>query len=137
MKFTRFLSATLLCTLLALQAKAAVFIANASVTETSLSAEDLKNILLGNKTRWASGTVKLALQPEGAVHAEVIKTYTQRSTDQYDTFWKKLVFSGRGTMPAKLKTDAEVIDYVAKNPGAFGYVASAPASGEVKTLTIN
>ena len=111
---------------LALGARAqdAVFITNPGSSETSLSVDDVKAILLGNKTKWGSGSViKLVVLTEGAVNDKVVRDYTQRSADQFDKYWKKLVFTGKGMPPASAKTDGEVIDYVSKTPGSFGYVA--------------
>jgi ABC-type phosphate transport system substrate-binding protein len=113
-----------------------VFIAHPSTAESVVSAEDAKNILLGNKTKWGSGAnIKLVVLTDGEVHESVVKDHTQRTTDQFDKHWKKLVFTGKGAMPATGKTDADVIAYVAANPGAFGYVAKDSATAQVKVLS--
>jgi len=117
-------------------AEEAVFVVNPSVKETELSTESVRGILLGNKTSWESGNLKLVVQTEGTLHELVIRTYTQRSTDQFDKYWKKQVFTGKGMAPAVAKTDAEVIDYVAKHTGAIGYVASVSATAAVKVLLV-
>ena len=114
----------------------AALIAHPSVGDTKVSAEDVKGILLGTKTKWdAGGVIKLIVLSEGVVHEKVIKDYTQRTGDQFDKHWKKQVFTGKGIMPQVAKTDAEVVDYVAKTPGAFGYVARENATDSVKLLT--
>lgn len=120
----------------AAHAQEAVFIVHPSVTETSLTADDVKNVLLGNKTKWGSGNLKLVVLTEGAVHQKIIQTYTQRSTDQFDKYWKKQVFSGKGIAPTTAKTDAEVVEYVSKNPGAFGYVGLESPRLGTKEVTV-
>ncbi len=113
----------------------AALIAHPSVGDATVSAEDVKGILLGTKTKWdGGGVIKLVVLSEGAVHDKVIKDYTQRTSDQFDKYWKKQVFTGKGIMPQVVKTDAEVLDYVAKTPGAFGYVAKENATAAVKLL---
>jgi len=129
-----------LCALLGLalvsRAEDTVFIANPSVSDT-LSADDAKNILLGNKTKWeVGGNIKLVVLADGPIHEKIIRDYTQRSVDQFDKYWKKLVFTGKGMAPATAKTEAEVVDYVLKNPGAFGYVAKENAGDKVKVLPV-
>jgi ABC-type phosphate transport system substrate-binding protein len=122
---------------LALRAEDFVFVVHPSVAASDLSADDAKNILLGNKTKWdGSGNIKLVVLTEGAVHDKVIREHTQRSADQFDKYWKKLVFTGKGMAPATAKTDADVLDYVSKNPGSFGYVAKESATDKVKVLSI-
>jgi len=116
----------------------AVFIVHPDLNEGTLTAENVKHILLGNKTKWPHGSViKLVVLTEGAVLEKVIKDYTQRTPDQFDKFWKKQVFTGVGTMPAQAKTDAEVIAYVAANPGAIGFIAKESVTDKVKVIPVN
>ena len=122
---------------LAARAQDAVFITHPNSGDVALSGDDLKAILLGNKTKWdAGGVIKLVVLTEGAVHDKVVRDHTQRSADQFDKYWKKLVFTGKGMPPGTAKTDADVIDYVSKNPGAFGYVAKEGAGDKVKIVTL-
>lgn len=131
------LFATLLCCTLAARAEEPVFITHPGTTESVLSTEDAKNILLGNLTKWRSGPpIKLVVLTESALHEQVIKDLTQRTPDQFEKFWIRRVFTGNGAMPAKAKTEAEIIAYVAANPGSFGYVDKASATPQVKILTL-
>jgi ABC-type phosphate transport system substrate-binding protein len=129
---------TLLCGLAAAaRADDVAFIVNPQGADASLSADNVKAILLGNKTKWdGGGLVKLAVLTSGAAHESVMQTYAQRSGDQFDKYWKKLVFSGKGVMPAQAADDAAMIDYVAKTPGAFGYVAAGSVTDRVKVLPV-
>jgi len=122
---------------LSARAQDAVFIANPATADSALKADDVKAILLGNKTKWdGGGIIKLVVLTDGALNDKVIRDYTQRSADQFDKYWKKLVFTGKGMPPATAKTDADVIEYVSKNPGSFGYVAKESAGDKVKIIEI-
>ncbi|MGB1303739.1 MAG: phosphate ABC transporter substrate-binding protein, partial [Pseudoalteromonas marina] len=44
------------------------------------------------------------------------------------------VFTGKGTPPEKLGSDQAVIDFVAANADAIGYVDSAKVSDNVKVV---
>lgn len=137
MKRLLLLAAALLGFALTARAQDAVFVTNTASADASLSADDVKAILLGNKTKWdGGGVIKLVVLTEGALNEKVIRDHTQRSADQFDKYWKKLVFTGKGMPPASAKTDADVIDYVSKNPGSFGYVAKESASDKVKVIAI-
>lgn len=114
-----------------------VLVAHPDSAPASLSKEDVKNILLGNKTKWdAGGLIKLAVLTEGPVHDAVIQNFAARTADQFDKYWKKQVFTGKGVAPEAFKTDAELVAYVAKTPGAFGYVATGSAGTGVKTVAV-
>lgn len=115
----------------------AAFVTHPSNASAALSKEDVKNILLGNKTKWDSGgVIKLAVLTEGAVHDAVVQVFTARSADQFDKYWKKQVFTGKGIAPDAFKTDADMLAFVAKTPGAFGYVSSSAKTEGVKILSV-
>lgn len=115
----------------------AVFVTNPSTAADSLTKEDIKNILLGNKTKWdTGGIIRLTVLTTGTAHESVIQEYTARSADQFDKYWKKQVFTGKGSAPNSFKTDAELVAFVAKTPGAFGYIASGTAPDGVKVVSV-
>ncbi len=120
-----------------LRADDAVFIAHPDVKAESLTAAEAKAILLGNQTSWSGGgNLKLAVLTSGPVHESVLRTYTERSADQFEKYWKKLVFTGKGSLPEQAADEAAIVAYVAKTPGAFGYVAAGSTPAGVKVLTI-
>jgi hypothetical protein len=57
-----------------------------------------------------------------------------KSSSQLNAYWSKLVFTGKGTPPEKLTTDQAVIDFVAANGNAIGYVDSAKVTDKVKVI---
>lgn len=133
------IAAAVAAALLATAAAAAdaIFIAHPDAPSTQLPREDVKNILLGNRTKWEAGQViKLAVLTEGAAHESVMQGILGRTPDQFDKFWKKQVFTGKGVMPVQFKTDAEIVGYVAANPGAFGYVTAGATLQGVKEVTL-
>ena len=114
-----------------------LIVANPSVSASVVSKGDLKNILLGNKANWdGGGTIKLALLTEGSVHETVIQTVTSRSADQFDKYWKKMVFTGKSVAPDTFKTEAELLAFVAKTPGAVGYATAGADTNGVKVLKV-
>jgi ABC-type phosphate transport system substrate-binding protein len=122
---------------LAAKAQDFTFIVHPEVADGSLTTEDVKNVLLGNMTKWRHGAViKLVVLTEGPIQTEVVRDFTQRTPEQFDKFWKRQVFTGTGIMPAQAKTDAEVITYVAANPGAIGYIAKESTDPRVKILPV-
>lgn len=104
----------------------------------SLSRDDMKNILLGNKTKWDDGgNIKLVVLYGGAAHESVIQSFTSRSADQFGKYWKKMVFTGKGTAPEVFKTEDELVAYVAKTPGSIGYVSVGVTMSGVTVIKID
>ena len=121
----------------AVRAQEFVFIAHPATAEAAVSSDEVKNILLGNKTKWDSGgVIKLVVLADGTLHDKIVQSFTQRNADQFDKYWKKQVFTGKGTLPAPAKSDADVIGYVAATPGSFGYIAKDSATDKVKVLSL-
>jgi ABC-type phosphate transport system substrate-binding protein len=131
------LFALALCAASCSRAQEAAIVVNKDTKVTSLTADDFRNILLGKKLKFEDGSnIKLAILADGPVHERVIRGFTQRTTDQFDKFWKRQVFSGQGIMPQQFKTDAELIAYVAATPGGLGYVGSGSVTATVGLVEI-
>lgn len=112
-------------------------IANPSVGASAVSAEELKNVFLGTKTALSDGSrVEPVLGKSGAVHEEFLKSFLGKTDAALQTYYRSLVFTGKGSMPKVLGTDAEVVGYVAKTKGAVGYVSAAASTAGVKTLDV-
>jgi TonB family protein len=111
-------------------------IANASVTADAISAADLRRVFLEERIALADGShVEPVLEKDGRVHAAFLE-YLGISEDDLQTYYRTLVFTGKGSMPKELGSDAEVVAYVARTRGAIGYVSSASSVEGVKTLAI-
>lgn len=111
-------------------------VANPSVNATEVSAADLKDIFLGVKTAVGGSDVEPVLAEAGAAHEAFLKSYVGKSEQALKTYFKSLVFTGKGSMPKAFASDAEIVKYVAATKGAIGYVAPGAAADGVKTLTV-
>jgi ABC-type phosphate transport system substrate-binding protein len=139
MKITRILTiATVLAGTAALSAAEDLkVIANPSIAESSISADELKGVFLITKTSLHDGThVEPVLLKGGATHSSFIKEYLGKTESALETYYRSLVFTGKASMPKTLATDAEVEAYVAKTKGAIGYVSASSAATGVKALEV-
>ena len=112
-------------------------VANASVAASSVSADDLKGVFLATKTSLADGShVEPVLLKTGAAHESFLKQYLGKTDSALETYYRSLVFTGKGSMPKMLASDSEVVCYVAKTKGALGYVSAAASAEGVKVLDV-
>jgi ABC-type phosphate transport system substrate-binding protein len=112
-------------------------IANPSVKSAAVSVDELKNVFLGNTTNLSDGSkVEPVLAESGAAHDEFLKDVVGKSGPALKNHLKTLVFTGKGSMPKSFASDAEVVKYVAKTPGAIGYVSAAAAADGVKKVSL-
>src|SRR5580658_1308322 len=114
-----------------------VVIANGSIKVDIISANDVKSVFLEEENSLRDSVhVEPVLEKEGAVHEAFLHEYIGGTDDDLQNYYRALVFSGRGSMPRQLGSDAEVVAYVARTKGAIGYVNAETAVEDVKTLTI-
>ncbi len=103
-----------------------IVIANSSDKE--LTGDALKKIYLGKKTSWSDGSkVIIATLKSGAVTDSFMSNKVGKNESQFKMVWKKLVFTGQGVMPKSFDDEKALIDFVAANKGAIGYVSDANA----------
>jgi len=112
-------------------------IANPSVNAEAVSASEIKSVFLKQRNSLRDGThVEPVLARGGPAHEAFLKEYLDKSDDALQNYYRSLVFTGKGSMPKALHSDAEVVAYVAKTRGAIGYVSSTATLEGVKTLAV-
>jgi TonB family protein len=111
-------------------------IANPSVELDSISASELKSVFLEEKNSLRGTHVEPVLARGGPAHEAFLRQYVGRTNADLQTYYRSLVFTGRGSMPKALASDAEVVAYVAKTRGAIGYVSPESSADGVRTLAV-
>ena len=112
-------------------------VANASVRADSVTVAELRSVFLQDRRSLSDGShVEPVLAKGGTVHEAFLRQYVGKSDDDLRTYYRTLVFTGTGTMPKFLDSDAEIIRYVARTKGAIGYVSNDSPTPGVKVLPI-
>ena len=133
----RSLLATIALGLFATHANAeVVVIVNPQNPAASLTAAQVASLYLGNAITFPSGgPVALADHPEAAeIRGDFYQKATGRSAAQVRATWARITFTGKGTPPKELKSDADVKAFVAADPKAIGYVDASAVDGSVKAV---
>ena len=97
---------------------------------TSVAAEEVVRIYTGRSNAF----VAVNLAESSALRSDFDEKGVGRSSSQLKAHWSKLVFTGKGTPPAELASEAEVIEFVAANPKAIGYINADKATSAVKIV---
>jgi len=112
-------------------------IANLSVKSDTISADELKSVFLGEKSSLNDKShVEPVLEKGGAAHETFVKEYLGKTDSTLQIYYRSMVFTGKGSMPKAVGSDADMVAYVAKTKGAIGYVASGAKAEGVKTLEV-
>ena len=97
---------------------------------------DLKQVFLGARNSIEGVTVEPVLAEEGQPHEEFLKTYIGKSDAALRNTFKSLAFTGKASMPKSFKSDAAIVEYVAKTKGAIAYVSPSAVGPGVKKLQV-
>ena len=114
-------------------------VVNKENTISSLTTDDLTRIFLGKKTLWDSGTRIVPTMPEEeSPTGELFLSGTLRkSVGQFRAYWKRLLFSGGGAVPKVFRNHDQLLDFVARQPGAIGVVEASAVDDRVRVLEIS
>ncbi len=114
-----------------------LIIANPSVRDADVSKSDLKEVFTGGSANFRNGShvVPVLLKP-GAASDEFLSAYIGKNDTAFRAGWRSLVFSGQASMPKSLESEAAVVDFVARNAGAIGYIGKATPHEGVKVLAV-
>jgi len=113
-------------------------ICNVSVRADSISASELKSVfLLQRRTLKDASPLVPVLEKSGATHEAFLRQYLERGSEEIQTYYQGLVFTGKGSMPKELNSDPEVVAYIARTRAAIGYVSAVAATEGVKVLMVS
>ena len=115
-----------------------VVIVNKNAPAGSLSGDDIQNIFLAKKTQWDNGAkINFVTLKDCPTHEEFLKKYLQKTSSQFQRYFRTLVFTGKGSVPKSFDTEDALVAYVAATDGAIGYVSSGTNTSSVKVITVN
>lgn len=116
-----------------------VVIVNEENPAGSASRSMVAGLFLKRVEKWQNG---LRSRPVDLVESSRTREiFSQRILGRHirevEKIWQSAIFSGRDIPPPKKATDAEVVAFVARYPGAIGYVAqTTPLGPGVKVLQV-
>jgi ABC-type phosphate transport system substrate-binding protein len=121
--------------------RGAVFqvIVHPSNSMTSLPREFLADAFFKRTTRWHDGQAirPVDLAPGSSVRRVFSDSVLKRSVGAVRSYWQQRIFSGRDLPPPELDSDDAVLRYVAKSPGAIGYVSAAAKVANAKVVVLH
>lgn len=105
-------------------------------TNVNLTQQDVERIFLAKTKTFPQGGIAT---PVNCLEGEKIRvTFDQRvigkNESQMKSYWAKLIFTGKALPIKQLSCDREIVEFVAKHPGAIGYVDINSADNSVRKL---
>lgn len=114
-------------------------IVNAANPITTISRDDLSRIFLKQMTRWpeGGGIAAADLAPNSPVRERFTRDVHGRSVSAIRAYWHRQIFTGHAVPPVERASDAEMLEFVARDTNAIGYVSAAtPLGRTVRVLVV-
>jgi ABC-type phosphate transport system substrate-binding protein len=115
-----------------------VVVVSARSQTTSLRADQVAAIFLGQSARFPDGAEASALdQPIGApLHDQFYQRVAGKTPALLKAYWSKMVFTGRGMPPREAADSVAVRRAVADNPGLVGYIEREALDASVRPVLV-
>lgn len=110
-----------------------VVIANPDSGVEQLTRDAVVNIFMGRYQKLPSGITALPVD-EAGTKAPFYKALLDKELPEVQSYWARLVFSGKSSPPRQVASAAEVIDLVANNRGAVGYIERSELVEQVRIV---
>lgn len=113
-----------------------VVVVSAKNANYGLDKIDIEQIYLGKKSVFPDGTraVPVDQNEDSAVRAAFNDKVLNKTSGQLKAYWSRLIFTGKGTPPKEVGTDADVVKQVADDPSLVGYVNASAVNASVKVV---
>ncbi len=114
-----------------------ILIANESVTVHEISQKDAEQIFIGKKRTWDNGDIIVpVILNSGEAHNSFLKEVTKKSPMQFKTYWKKIVFTGKGQALKNFDSENDLVSFVKSTKGAVGYISIDTRCSGTKKISI-
>ena len=96
----------------------------------------IKKIYLGKEKTFPSGEkVTVYTLPSSEADTEYFRDKAlSKSNSQFKSYWSKIAFTGKGTPPTEVASNAEMINAIKSDPSSIGFINSNAVTGDVKVV---
>lgn len=94
----------------------------------NLDVKTIERIFLGKLKKFPGGGEVIPVTlPEGSTGTSDFNSQVlDKTNSQLKSYWSKLVFTGKGSPPKVVSSDAEMIELISNNPSLIGFVEGEP-----------
>jgi ABC-type phosphate transport system substrate-binding protein len=113
-----------------------VVVANKDNQIEALTKKQIIDIYMGRKSTFPNGEVVLPIDQE--IDSTTRKLFYQnlvnKTVSEINTYWARLLFSGRATPPRPANNGSSVINIIKNNKSAIGYIKLEDITDDVRVL---
>lgn len=101
-----------------------------------LSREAATNLFMGRQKRLAGNLLALPVEPiqPAALRERFYRLLVNKDVAEINAYWARLYFSGQSQPPHRAQSAQDVVDMVAANKGAVGFVERSRVDRRVRIV---
>ena len=115
-----------------------ILVANPKSQVSQMNKSEIKDILLGRKIFTSNESRIRVFLPslDDQAARDFVHSYTGMDQQQFLAYWRRRLFSGRGTPPLFVEPSSEIITRVQGSDGGLGLVPSTQDKKDLNTVSI-
>ncbi|MCP4392683.1 MAG: phosphate ABC transporter substrate-binding protein [Alphaproteobacteria bacterium] len=103
--------------------------------DSILVKSQLRKIYLGKSQTYPNGAHVIPLDNSSkGLYDYFLANVLRKNESNLNSYWSRMIFSGKGKPPKQVDGSADVLEIVSKNKSAIGYVKSDEVDGRVKVI---
>jgi hypothetical protein len=104
----------------------------------TLTRKQVLDLYMGHSRSFANGDYALAfdLPRDHALRTSFYAALAGMTPAQLNTYWSRLMFSGKTMPPQPLPSETTMLDVVKRNPDAIGYLGQEPGDPGVRVVLV-
>jgi len=136
MKWFLFIITLFVCCFAPLSIADILVVANKDNQIETLTKKQIIDIYMGRKSTFPNGEVVLPIDQEtgSTIRKLFYKNLVNKTLSEINTYWARLLFSGRATPPRPANNGSSVINIIKKNKSAIGYINLEDVTDDVRVL---
>ncbi|ATJ81493.1 hypothetical protein [Halomonas beimenensis] len=115
-----------------------LLVANPDVDSRQLTRDTTRALFAMRQRTWPGGQAArvFVLPNSHPVHARFVKQHLSVYPHQLQLAWDRVVFSGTGQAPNRVRNQSEMLEQIASTPGALGYLEREYLDDRVQVVSI-
>ena len=116
-----------------------LLVAHADVTTQRLTRDTTRAIFAMRQRTWPDGQAArvFVLPNDNPVHERFVKERLAVYPHQLQLAWDRMVFSGTGQAPDRVRDQAEMRERIATTPGAMGYLEREYLDERIQVISMD
>jgi len=121
------------------EGQAVLLVAHADVTTQRLTRDTTRAIFAMRQRTWPDGQAArvFVLPNDNPVHERFVKERLAVYPHQLQLAWDRMVFSGTGQAPDRVRHQAEMRERIATTPGAMGYLEREYLDDRIQVISMD